>query len=107
MFTIFSPILHVITYSSKTRKIEFPWMVSLQEQEFHYCGGTLINDQWISTAAHCVDQEKHIRAKVVLGEHSLKVKEGTEREFDIERVIFNFQLKNFFVLKFSKVCLKI
>jgi secreted trypsin-like serine protease len=94
------------TYSSKTRKMEFPWMVSLQERKFHYCGGTLISDQWILTAAHCVDQQKHIPVKVVVGEHSLKIKEGTEREFDIQTVIFNFQKKNF-ALKFCKVYLKI
>jgi hypothetical protein len=40
-----------------------------------------------------VDQQKHIHVKVVVGEHSLKVKEGTEREFDIQTVIFNFQKK--------------
>lgn len=36
----------------------WPWQVSLQvtysEPNGHFCGGTLINSQWIITATHCV-----------------------------------------------------
>ncbi|KAK7889718.1 hypothetical protein WMY93_025278 [Mugilogobius chulae] len=33
---------------------QFPWQVSLHSQGMHRCGGSLITNQWILTAAHCV-----------------------------------------------------
>jgi len=39
-------------------KMEFPWIVSVQRMDIwgnykHFCAGTIINDYFILTAAHC------------------------------------------------------
>ncbi|XP_077069032.1 trypsin-1-like [Siphateles boraxobius] len=59
-----------------------PWTVSLNSG-YHFCGGSLVSQDWVVSAAHCYKS----RVEVRLGEHNIKVNEGSEQFITSSKVI--------------------
>ncbi|KAA0714702.1 Suppressor of tumorigenicity 14 protein -like protein [Triplophysa tibetana] len=80
---------------------EFPWLVSLHiKKQGHVCGGSIINERWLVTAAHCVQDDVKFKFsqpglwEAYLGLHTQKSKH-TATLRDIKQVIAHKSYNSF------------
>ena len=80
-----------IVHGNEAVMHEFPFMAALMNRNRQFCGGSLIDDNHILTAAHCVahlskSDVQHLRVR--LGDHNIKTDgEATHVEKRVKRVI--------------------
>ncbi|XP_075210710.1 trypsin-7-like isoform X2 [Lycorma delicatula] len=75
---------------------EFPWMARLSYFNKFYCGGMLINDRYVMSAAHCVKGFMWFMIKVTFGEHDRCAKnQKPESRFVIRVLTGDFSYFNF------------
>uniref|UniRef100_A0A8C9SKT6 trypsin n=1 Tax=Scleropages formosus TaxID=113540 RepID=A0A8C9SKT6_SCLFO len=63
-------------------KHSVPYQVSLNSG-YHFCGGSLVNENWVVSAAHCYKSLIEVR----LGEHNIQQTENTEQVISSSSVI--------------------
>nr|XP_012419788.1 PREDICTED: coagulation factor IX isoform X2 [Odobenus rosmarus divergens] len=66
---------------------QFPWQVLLNGKVDAFCGGSIINEKWVVTAAHCIEPDDKIT--VVAGEYNTEVREPTEQKRNVIRTILH------------------
>uniref|UniRef100_A0A8C9AAW5 Coagulation factor IX n=1 Tax=Prolemur simus TaxID=1328070 RepID=A0A8C9AAW5_PROSS len=66
---------------------QFPWQVILNGKIDAFCGGSIVNEKWVVTAAHCIVPPVNIT--VVAGEHDIEKTEPTEQKRNVIRVILH------------------
>ncbi|XP_061595515.1 coagulation factor IXb isoform X2 [Cololabis saira] len=65
---------------------EIPWQVSLMfrpdssTRARSFCGGSLLSELWVVTAAHCLNEAPSKSFFIRVGEHDINVDEGPERD---------------------------
>lgn len=72
---------------------EWPWQVFVHAGPY-MCGGTLIHETWVLTAAHCVTAAQNqaitpTAVGVVLGEYNRSANDGTEQQINVVQVIIH------------------
>ncbi|XP_023251616.1 serine protease 27-like [Seriola lalandi dorsalis] len=65
----------------------WPWQVNLHRKGRNICGGSLINNQWVLTAAHCLSGANTSDLMIYLGRETQEGPNPNERSRSVSRVI--------------------
>lgn len=55
----------------------------------HHCGGAVVGEHLVLTAAHCIQISQQHHLRIVIGDHDLAKKDIYEHSFRVERLILH------------------
>uniref|UniRef100_A0A4W4HRI3 Coagulation factor IXa heavy chain n=1 Tax=Electrophorus electricus TaxID=8005 RepID=A0A4W4HRI3_ELEEL len=69
---------------------EIPWQVALvvRSTQQVFCGGSILSELWVVTAAHCLKERKDAFF-VRVGELDVSRSEGTEQDLEVEKAVLH------------------
>lgn len=74
---------------------DWPWQAQIRGRHgWSYCGGTLIDPQWVVTATHCVEDETDSKVFVRMGAHRRDKVYGTEQDFEVVKLVMHPEYHN-------------
>ncbi|XP_066931149.1 chymotrypsinogen 2-like [Clytia hemisphaerica] len=80
-----------IVGGSESKPGYWPWQVQVdntgRDNKRYWCGGTLLNEDWIMSAAHCFERDPTPKNySVYLGEHDIDVDESHQQKYEIAEI---------------------
>ncbi|NWX33439.1 TMPS9 protease, partial [Notiomystis cincta] len=77
-----------IVGGSEASRGEFPWQVSLRENNEHFCGAAILTEKWLVSAAHCFTEfQDPAMWAAYTGTTSLRGSDGSAVQMDISQII--------------------
>ncbi|XP_073531346.1 serine protease 56 [Phyllobates terribilis] len=77
-----------IVGGSITSPGSWPWLVNIRLNGELMCGGVLLGDGWVLTAAHCFNGNvNELHWTVVIGQYNLNKEEKEKRDYQVNRII--------------------
>ncbi|KAE8578202.1 hypothetical protein XENTR_v10023398 [Xenopus tropicalis] len=69
---------------------QWPWQVSFRNNGRHFCGGTLISNQWVISAAHCFPSSSSASSiTAVLGAYMIDQPDGNQEAIAVQSATNN------------------
>ncbi|XP_067144916.1 clotting factor C-like [Centruroides vittatus] len=86
----------LIINGENTKLGDWPWHVAIADRKFFiFCGGSLISEEWVLTAAHCLVESNSAHSqhrsyfKILFGRLRRNINNNEAEERDVERLIIH------------------